>query len=92
MVGINFYDVFLGDSDGFTTVEAIVQHMLHVSDKAGIEAIAFGSDFDGIESRLEFLDYSGMPKILSALEKHFTEDEIDKIRSGNFLRVFAEQV
>ena len=91
VVGINFYDVFLGDSNGLTTVDAIVRHMRHVVEKAGIDTVAFGSDFDGIESRLEFQDYSGMPRILAAMEKHFTDDEIDKISSGNFLRVFSAQ-
>ena len=91
VVGINFYDQFLGGRDGYTAVDAIVRHILHVRDMAGVDAIAFGSDFDGIESELEFGDYAGFQQILRALEQHFTEDEIDKISSENFLRVFAAQ-
>ena len=91
VVGINFYDQFLGGRDGYTAVDDIVRHILHVRDMAGVDAIAFGSDFDGIESELEFGDYAGFPQILRALEQHFTEDEIDKISSENFLRVFAAQ-
>lgn len=91
VVGINFYDQFLGDLGGDTSVEDIVRHILHVRKVAGVDAIAFGSDFDGIDSRLEFGDYAGFPQILRALEKHFTEDEIDQICSGNFLRVFSAQ-
>ena len=91
VVGINFYDQFLGGRDGYTAVDDIVRHILHVRDMAGVDAIAFGSDFDGIESELEFGDYAGFPQILRALEKHFTEDEIDKISSENFLRVFSAQ-
>ena len=30
-------------------------------------------------------------QLLRAMEKHFTEDEIDKISSENFLRVFSAQ-
>ena len=91
VVGINFYDAFLGELNGFTTVESIVAHMKHIRNKAGIDALAWGSDFDGIESRLEFQDYAGYPLLLSALEKEFTAAEMDKICHGNFLRVFGDQ-
>ena len=91
VVGVNFLDMFLQrDAGGHTTIEMIVRHMLHLADKAGIAALAFGSDFDGIGSTLEFKDYSGMPEIARALEKHFKPHEIDKICSGNALRVFKE--
>ena len=88
---MNFYDEFLGDRGGTTAVEDIVRHLLYLRDRAGIESLAFGSDFDGIESALEFRDYAGFPQILGALEAHFTDDEIDKITHENFLRVFAAQ-
>ena len=91
VVGVNFYDEFLGDRGGTTAVEDIVRHLLYLRDRAGIESLAFGSDFDGIESTLEFRDYAGFPQILGALEAHFTDDEIDKITHENFLRVFAAQ-
>ena len=91
VVGVNFYDEFLGNRGGTTAVEDIVRHLLYLRDLAGIESLAFGSDFDGIESTLEFRDYAGFPQILRALEAHFTDDEIDKITHENFLRVFAAQ-
>ena len=91
VIGINFYDVFLGSKDGFTAIEDIVRHMVYAKNKAGIESVAFGSDMDGIESALEFSDYSGYPQLLAAMGKMFTADEIDKICSGNFLRVFSAQ-
>lgn len=91
VVGINFYDGFLGDLSGVTTADAILSHMRHIRNKAGIESLAWGSDFDGIESTLEFRDYSGFPFLLSALEKDFSDDEIDMICYKNFLRVFSEQ-
>lgn len=91
VVGINFYDEFIGTREGYTSIDDVVRHILHVHQIAGIDSIAFGSDFDGITSELEFGNYAGFPQILSALEKHFTEDEIDRIAGENFLRVFAEQ-
>lgn len=91
IVGVNFYDQFLGDLDGHTTIESIVRHVFYIKEKAGIESICLGSDFDGIESALEFKDYSGFPSIIAALEKHLSDDEIDRICYGNFLRFFSDQ-
>ena len=89
VVGVNFYDQFLGNLNGHTTIESITQHVLYIKEKAGIESICLGSDFDGIESSLEFQDYAGFPAIIAALEQVLTDDEIDRICSGNFLRFFA---
>ena len=91
IVGVNFYDQFLGDLGGHTTIKSIVRHVLYIREKAGIESICLGSDFDGIESSLEFKDYSGFPAIIAALEKYLSDDEIDQICYGNFLRFFSEQ-
>lgn len=91
VIGVNFYDQFLGNLGGYTTISSIVQHVLYMREKAGIESICLGSDFDGIESSLEFKDYSGFPAIIAALEKHLSDDEIDKICYGNFLRFFSDQ-
>lgn len=91
IVGINFYDVFLGGKPGYTAVDDIIRHMVYAKNKAGMESVALGSDMDGIESTLEFGDYSGFPQLLAAMEEHFTSDEIEKICSKNFLRVFSAQ-
>ena len=90
IVGMNFYSRFLADGSDDTYVSDIVRHMAHVKNKAGVESLAWGSDFDGIDCNVEFRDYSGFPMLLDALSKEFTDDEIDKINNGNFLRVFRE--
>ena len=91
VVGINFYDLFLGTKPGYTSIEDIIRHMVYAKNKAGIDSVALGSDFDGITSTLEIGDYSGYPQLLAAMEKTFTEDEIDRICEKNFLRVFSAQ-
>ncbi len=90
IVGINFCASFLNENENYTDINSVVKHMIYIKDKAGIDALGFGSDFDGIGSELEFADYSGMPMIIDALSRHFTDDEIDKICSGNMLRVIRE--
>ena len=86
--GLNFCSRFVDGSD-YTSVEGLLRHALHIRDVAGIEALCLGSDFDGIDSRLEFEDYSGYPRLLAAFEKHFTPRELDLITHGNALRVFG---
>jgi len=89
--GINFNAPFLKNgTNGYSATASVVEHMKYIADKAGIDAVAFGSDFDGIGSTLEWKDYSGMPLIVKEMEKVFTAEEIDKICALNVLRVFKE--
>lgn len=87
IVGVNFCSSFLRENSNYTSIEDVVTHLKYMGDKAGIDALALGSDFDGIGSQLEFKDYSGMPRIADALSKHFTASQVDKICFGNALRV-----
>ena len=66
---------------------------MDIRDKAGIDALCFGSDFDGIGGcTLEFRDYAGFPRILNAIERHFSDGEIEKICRGNALRILRDVV
>ncbi len=89
-VGINFASQFLNENAHYTDIDSVMRHMVHIRDKAGIDALGWGSDFDGISSELEFKDYAGMPLLVEALGKYFTPAEIDKICNGNMLRVIRE--
>ena len=90
VAGLNFCATFLREGAKESRIEDIVGHALHIRNVAGIETLAFGSDFDGIDCKLEFLDYGGYPKILRALERHFTPREMDRICRENALRVLKE--
>lgn len=93
IVGVNFCAAFLEDNACFSSIGNIVKHLVYMKNKAGIDSLAWGSDFDGISgSVLEYKDYAGFPMILSELSNHFSDDEIDKINSGNFLRVFKDNI
>lgn len=43
--------------------------MRYIADVAGIDTVAIGSDFDGIECGLEMKDYSGFPGLIAAMGK-----------------------
>ena len=95
LTGLNYCAPFMSEEaakNNLTTCDDIVRHALYIKNKAGIDAVAFGSDFDGIGNELDFGDYSGMPKVIAALEKHFTADEIEKICWKNAYRVIGESM
>jgi len=88
MVGINFCPDFLCD-DGQATIDDVVRHICYISGIAGVEAVGFGSDFDGIESTPKGLEtVAQFPQLIEKLrQKGFSESEIIKICHGNFVRV-----
>ncbi|ARP51018.1 hypothetical protein B6259_09125 [Ruminococcaceae bacterium CPB6] len=89
--GINFCAEFLnGRSGKYTRIDDIVQCARYIRDKAGIDALAIGSDFDGIDSTLEFGDCAGLPKLADALAMYFPADEVEKICWKNALRVLTD--
>ena len=57
----------------------------------GVDVIALGSDFDGINPNIELKDASYLPKLIERMEQEgFTKEEIEKICHLNFLRVCKE--
>jgi len=90
LVGINFERTFLGDSDHGRITE-MIRHINHIRNVGGVEVLAIGSDFDGIETPAEISDISQMGKLLTALgESGFTENEIEKIFYRNGLRFIQD--
>lgn len=92
VVGVNFYSAFLTGREDYTANADIIAHMDYIRNKAGIEALALGSDFDGIDCALEFKDCAGLPRFADAMSARFTDDEIDLICNKNALRVFREVI
>lgn len=73
------------------TVADYVDHIDHVKNLAGIDYVGIGSDFDGGGGLKDCADVSEFPNITKEmLKRGYTEEEIDKVWGGNFLRVFKE--
>ena len=89
IVGVNFYADFLRENTNDTRMEDVLRHTLHLIDKAGVDHVAFGSDYDGIGSNLEWGDASGTPRLLDYLHQQISWDDLEKITHKNALRVFA---
>jgi membrane dipeptidase len=71
------------------TVAQAVDHIDHVVDLVGVDYVGIGSDFDGGGGLADCQDVSDFPAITAELiSRGYSEDEVDKIWGGNFLRVF----
>lgn len=94
VIGLNFYGLFLNESaDDFSNVKRMAEHARHIINVGGSECLGLGSDFDGIDGRLEMEDCSQMEKLIAELEKqHFTIEEIEKIVYKNTLNVYKEML
>lgn len=95
VMGINYAAGFLCEDEekGKQTVDYAVKHIRYIHGKIGIEHIALGSDFDGIQTDIQLSDCSKTPSLLQALERGgFTTTEIEKIAYKNALRVFEENM
>ena len=91
-------DILKDYSTGLKTEHAslsdVVAHIDHAVKIAGIDHVGIGSDFDGIPDVPKGLEDIGkMPDLWRALEeKGYSKVDIDKIKSGNLLRVIRRSM
>lgn len=77
----------------FATVADVADHIDHVVKLVGIDFVGLGSDFDGVGDSLPtgLKDVSMYPNLIAELLKRgYSETDIEKICSGNFLRVWKQ--
>ena len=73
------------------TFDDYMQHLLHVIRIAGVEHAGIGIDFDGGGGVQGFEDASDYPKITARLlAEGYSRQDLQKIWSGNVLRVLRE--
>lgn len=75
----------------FATLEQVLDHIDHVNALVGIDYIGIGSDYDGVGDSLPvgLKDVSSYPNLIQGLlDRGYSEDDIGKILSGNFMRVW----
>ncbi|MEJ0057376.1 MAG: dipeptidase [Bacteroidota bacterium] len=80
---------------GPTDVQTVANHIDHAVKLAGIDHVGLGSDYDGVggpDNLPDGLkDVSQYPNLLyELLKRGYTESDIEKICSGNFLRVWKK--
>ena len=87
VAGVNFYSEFLKDVSKYTAINDIKEHIGHMVSVMGEDGVALGSDFDGIDCELEIENYGQYGKLISELEKCYSNDVLEKICYKNVLRV-----
>ena len=104
VISINFGSSFLTkkaleygrnreDPYPFADVTDVVDHIDRVVNLVGIDHVGIGSDYDGVGDTLpsNLKDVSTFPNLISELlTRGYTEEDIEKILSGNIIRVWKE--
>lgn len=73
------------------TVAELVDHVDHIVELIGIDHVGIGTDFDGGGGLEDCRDISEIGNItLELVRRGYTKEEIEKIWSSNFMRVFRE--
>jgi membrane dipeptidase len=72
-------------------IDAVIRHIDHIVQTAGIDHVALGSDFDGIATVPTGLaDVAALPAITELLLRQgYDDDAIRKILGGNLLRILS---
>ena len=92
VVGIMFHSAFLGDRFWTGSADAIARHVEHVVRVGGADAVAIGSDFDGlIVPPRDLSTVSQLPVLAQRmLDRRFPPELVGKVLGANYLRVAGE--
>lgn len=93
--GAEYLAEFVKTHKVITDSKQLVNHIDHIVQIAGIDHVGLGSDFNGVgpTQPADVRDVSGYPVIVfELLKRGYPEKDINKILSGNFLRVWDEVI
>lgn len=79
--------------DQNATIKDYVDHIEYVANKIGVEHVGIGTDFDGGGGVSDCKDASQLIGVTAELiSRGFSDEDIEKIWGGNFIRVFNEVI
>ena len=94
VIGISFVPENLdprGAPDPDTPLSMIADHIDHIVRKAGIDHVAFGSDFDGAELPVAIDSVTKLPELITTLrDRGYSNESLEKITYKNWLRIFKD--
>jgi microsomal dipeptidase-like Zn-dependent dipeptidase len=86
---VTLYPGFLR-KDGEATILDAISHLRHAIQVMGVEHVGLGTDFDGDGGVPGLADASELIQFTrQLLSRHYSEDDIQLIWGGNFLRVMS---
>ena len=87
---VTLYNGFLV-KDGQATIEDAMRHLEHAINVMGIDHVGLGTDFDGDGGICGLANSSELTHFTrQLLKRQFSEEDIQKIWGGNFLRVMQQ--
>ena len=87
---VTLYPGFLV-KDGEATIEDAMRHLQHAIDVMGIDHVGLGTDFDGDGGIIGLANSSELIYFTRQLmARGFSQEDIQKIWGGNFLRVMQQ--
>lgn len=93
LIGMTFVPAFIHNPPAESTIDHLLQHIEHVCELGGEDHLFFGSDFDGLDSKLPGLNsYQQLPHLLEALYKHYSDDLIKKWAWQNGNRFYKKHL
>lgn len=82
-----FHPPFINTDSDEASIDDLINHVEHIRQLGGVDIIGFGSDFDGIELKVEDLEHAGAyGNLLDKLSEKYSEEELGKFTYKNFLQ------
>jgi membrane dipeptidase len=86
-----WYDIDQKYPAPMATVADLVDHIDHIVNLIGIDYVGIGTDFDGGGVLKDLYDVTELGNItLELVKRGYSKEDIEKIWSGNFMRVFKQ--
>ncbi len=86
MIDVVFCPQFINKDSEQATIPDLIRHIDHFCSLGGVRNIGIGSDFDGISSYMTDLNNaSEFPNLINALQKQYSETEVEGFMYRNFL-------
>ena len=93
VIGVNFYPLFL-TGGAHADLDDVARHIRHIQTVAGFDAVAVGSDFDGVECLPEGLaSVRDLPRLYDRLATlGHSDDTLEKLFFANAYRFLTENI
>ena len=93
-MGIAFAPQFIHPDMKQATIDRLVEHICYVGDLVGIDYVSIGTDFDGLGDTIPVVpEVSQLVHLTRSMLAHgLSEEEIQKVWGGNFLRILRQTI